>query len=340
MNTGGCFQVRVLILLLLLLLSVTISHVTAHAPLDVGSNEQLSNATKISDPQKSYVIYTGLHERNEPQYYQFSLEKGQVLSGSLQVPGPGSMVPRMVIIGPGVSTPGDVPPFVELPPGSGAKVIPVKKPGNPSFEPFTPQPVYEVARFSKEITVPGEYYIAIYGDDAGKYSLAPGSSEQFTAVEWLTIPYSVICIHMWEGQSPAGVIAPFLIIVIAGLLLLILHQKKSGIALPVPAWTGATAGLFYIGGAAVTTMQLIHAVSLTGYVPAVLLTLIFIFVPVVLGILLLIISLHLPVPAPGNSHTAMKLIVLGLLGLLFWCGFIAGPLLAFCSGLLVLVKRN
>jgi hypothetical protein len=340
MNTGGHFQLRVLLLLVLVLSLVTIGHVTAHAPLSVGSNDQLSNATKISDPEKSYVIYTELHEGNEPQYYQFSMEKGQLLSGSLQVPGPDSMVPMMVITGPGVTTSGDVPSFIEIPPGSGAKVIPVKKPGNPSFEPFTPQPVYEVARFREEISVPGDYFIAIYGDEAGKYSLAPGSAEQFTAFEWLIIPFSVIGIHVWEGQSPAGVIAPFLIIVIAGLVLLFLHQKKSGIALRLPAWTGSTAGLFYFGGAAVTAVQLVHAVSLTGYVPAVLLTLIFIIVPVVLGILLLNISLSLPATGPVHIRPALELIVLGILGFLFWCGFIFGPLLAICSGTLVLLKRN
>lgn len=340
MNEGGRFPLRVLILLVLVLSCVTIGHVTAHAPLDAGSNEQLSNATKISDPEKSYVIYTGLHEGNEAQYYRFSLEKGQVLSGSLQVPGPDSMVPRMVITGPGITTAGDIPSFVELPPGAGAKVIPVKKTGNPSFEPFTPQPIYEVARFREEISVPGDYYIAIYGDDAGKYSLAPGSAEQFTAVEWLTIPYSVIGIHVWEGQSLAGVIAPFLIIVIAGLVLLFLHQKKSGIALRVPAWAGATAGLFYFGGAAVTAVQLVHTVSLTGYVPAVLLTLFFIIVPVILGVLLLNISLNLPATGPVHVRPALELIVLGILGFLFWCGFIVGPLLAICSGTLVLLKRN
>lgn len=340
MNTGRNYQPRVLLLLLLVLSFAAISHVSAHAPLDTGSNEQLSNATKIIEPEKSYVIYTELHEGNEAQYYQFSMENGQVLSGSLQVPGQDSMVPSLVIIGPGITTSGDVPGFVEIPPGSGAKLIPGSKPGNPSFEPFTPQPVYAVAHFNEKITVPGDYYIAVYGNEGGKYSLAPGTLEQFTVVEWLTIPYSVIGIHTWEGQSLPVVIAPFFVVVIAGLVILWIHRKKTGLSLGLPAWTGVTAGLFYVGGAAVTTVQLIHAVSLTGYVPSVLVSLIFIVIPVILGILLLKISLTGLVATSASSVTGLKFILLGLLGLLFWCGFIAGPLLAVCSGILVLLKRN
>jgi hypothetical protein len=136
------------------------------------------------------------------------------------------------------------------------------------------------------------------------------------------------------------VIAPFFIILIAGLVLLLLRQKKTGAKLSMPAWMGVTAGLFYIGGAAVTTAQLIHTASLTGWVPQILVTLIFIGVPVILGILLFIISMNLKVPVPVPSRTAIELIMLGFLGFLFWCGFIVGPIIAICAGVLVLLKKN
>jgi hypothetical protein len=339
MNTGGIFRLRVLLLLVIILSSAAISHVAAHAPLNTGSNEQLANATVISDPEKSYVIYTELHEGSEAQYYRFTMDKGQVLSGSLQVPGPDSMVPEMVIIGPGIPSSGQVPAFIEIPPGSGARQINGSKPGAPSFEPFSPQPIYEVSRFREEISVPGDYYIAVYGNEGGKYSLAPGSKELFTVEEWLTIPYSVIGIHMWEGQSLAMIIAPFCIIVIAGLVLMFLRQKKSGNIYSANAWIGATSGLLYIGGAGITALQLVHTVSLTGYDPGVVLTLIFISIPVVLGVVLIKISLELPVHGTVPRRTALTYIIMGALGLLFWCGLILGPLLAIISGLL-LFKKN
>ena len=338
MNTGVYF--RTFLLVVLILSFYVITPVTAHAPLDAGSNRQLSNATKISEPEKSFVIYTGLDEGNEASYYQFTMENGQLLSGSLQLPGPDSMVPSIVIIGPGITTSGEVPQFIEIPPGSGAKVIPGSKSGIPSFEPFTPQPVYEVARFREKITEPGDYYVAIYGSEGGKYSLAPGSNEQFTTVEWLTIPYSVIGIHEWEGQSLVIIIAPFFSIVIGGMVLLFLRQKKTGVLLSVPAWLAATAGLFYVGGAAVTMLQLFHAASLTGYVPKIFVTLIVILVPVILGIFLLKISLGLSDRGTIPSRAVLELLLLGLLGLLSWSGFIVGPLLAMASGVLVWSSRN
>jgi hypothetical protein len=45
-------------------------------------------------------------------------------------------------------------------------------------------------------------------------------------------------------------------------------------------------------------------------------------------------------PGTNPSRKAIELIILGLLGLLFWAGFIAGPLLAIISGIIVLLKRD
>lgn len=332
---AGCVIRPCVIALLIIIIIYSVLPVGAHAPLDVGQNEQRLNATIIPEPEKSYVIYSELHEGNEAHYYQFAMENGQALKGSLMIPGPGSMVPSMIIIGPGVNNTGDVPAFIDVPPGSGAKVIHGNKPGIPSFEPFTPQPVYEVARYNETVTSPGDYYVAVYSDTGGKYSLAPGSLEQFTVTEWLTIPYSVISIHTWEGQSLPAITAPFFIVVIAGLAILYFLLKKAGRAMGVPAWIGATAGLFYLGGAAVTAMQLVHAASVTGYSPVVLVTVFFISVPVILGIILVKISTGLDKPGSATMRTAIELLILGVLGLLFWAGFIAGPLLAIVSGIMV-----
>ena len=92
---------KIVCLCLVLLLIAGIGIVSAHAPLGVGSNEDIANATLFDTPDKSYVLYTELHEGGEAQYDHFPLQKGQKLYGSIQVPGPSSMVPDMVIIGPG-----------------------------------------------------------------------------------------------------------------------------------------------------------------------------------------------------------------------------------------------
>jgi predicted Zn-dependent peptidase len=60
-----------------------------------------------------------------------------------------------------------------------------------------------VARFNVTVPQDGDYYLAVYGPEGGNYSLAPGYVEEFTVAEWLQIPWSVISIHRWEGQSLA-----------------------------------------------------------------------------------------------------------------------------------------
>ena len=165
----------------------------------------------------------------EAQYYRFPMENGQILYGSLQVPGPDSAVPDLVIIGPGITPSGDVPASLEVPAGSGALLVKGKPPGKPSYEPFSPQPIYEVARFNITVPLDGDYYIAVTGPGGTKYSLAPGFREEFTAAEWLLVPWSVISIRLWEGQAPAGVFAPVIIMVIVGMVLSVLYRKKQGL---------------------------------------------------------------------------------------------------------------
>jgi hypothetical protein len=326
----------IFLLIFLVVCSAAMQPVSAHAPASTGSNEDIRNATVFSNPEKSFVIYTDLHQGGEAQYYRFSMTKGQQLSGSVQVPGPGLMVPDIVIIGPGIIPSGNVPSFIEVPPESDAMAINGSPPGKPAYEPFSPQPLYEVAHFNMTIPEDGDYYIAVYGPGGGKYSLAPGFIEQFTVSEWLLIPFSVISIFLWAGQSLAAVIAPLLFIVIAGLVLLIWYQKKSGKCWGYREWIVLISGILYLGGAAVTLVQTIHTVLLTGYSPGVLVTLIFIAAPVILGIFIIRTGLTLTYGRPGHA-TGLWLLVAGFLGLVVWAGFVIGPILALIGGTLVIV---
>jgi len=324
---------------LVVLLFTGIGIVSAHAPLGVGSNEDIANSTHFDTPDKSYVLYTELHEGGEAQYYHFPMQKGQNLYGSIQVPGPGSMVPNIVIIGPGIAPAGNVPSFVEIPEGSGAMVIPGKTPGKPSYEPFSPQPIYETGHFNVTVPSDGDYYIAVYGPTGGKYSLAPGFLEEFTASEWLLIPFSVIAIHLWEGQSPWAVFAPLIVVVIGGLALLVIYRKELGLQQDPIRWMILLSGLLYLGGAAMTALQIVHAVRVTGYGNEVLVTLMFIAGPVILGIFAIMEGIQQPRP-DSLLKSGIKMIIIGILGLLVWAGLIIGPVLAIFSGVLILVKRS
>jgi hypothetical protein len=327
-----------LYLFLILLFLAGIGSVSAHAPLGVGSNEDIANATPIPNPEKSFVIYSNLHESGEAQYYHFPMTKGQILYGSVQVPGPGSMVPNLVIIGPGVEPSGDVPSFVEVPAGFGAMVIPGKSPGKPSYEPFSPQPIYETGHYNVSIPQDGDYYIAVYGPTGGKYSLAPGFLEEFTASEWLLIPWSVVSIHLWEGQSPWIVFAPMIVVLIGGLVVLGIFRKELGLDQDLIRWLIFTAGLLYLGGAAMTTLQVIHAVRVTGYNNEVIVTFLFILGPFILGIFAIMEGLTQPRP-DSLVKSGIKMVVISVLGLLLWAGLIIGPVLALLSGVLIFAKH-
>lgn len=104
----------ILFVCLVFTLLAGINIVSAHAPIGVVSNDDIVNASMISNPEKSFVVYTELLESMEAQYYHFPMKKGQIIYGSFQVPGPGSMVPDIVIIGPGIEVAGNVPSFVEV----------------------------------------------------------------------------------------------------------------------------------------------------------------------------------------------------------------------------------
>lgn len=324
-------------LLLAMLLAAGTGIVSAHAPLSVSHGEGIDGAMLISSPEKSFVLYTELDNDGEAQYYRFPLRKGQVLYGSLQVPGPDSAVVDLVIIGPGIEPSGTVPSSIDVPAGSGSMLVQGKKPQKPSYEPFTPQPIYEAARYN--ITVPknGDYYLAVAGPGGAKYSLAPGFKEEFTAAEWLLVPWSVIAIHLWEGQSPVVVFAPLVIVVIGGLAMAGLYRKKRGPGRdPVP-WLILTAGLLYLGGAAMTGLQIVHTVLRTGYSPGVLLTLIFLAGPFILGLFAVRAGIRSPGPYP-SLMSGVAIAGTGILGLLLWAGLLIGPLLAMTGSAVMLVR--
>jgi hypothetical protein len=337
-RTRSLYRPCILFLLFAILLATGTGIGSAHAPLSVGFNEGIAASTLISSPEKSFVLYTALDEQGEAQYYRFPMQEGQVLYGSLQIPGPDAAIPDLLIIGPGINSSGNLPPFLEVPAGSGAMLVQANPPGKPAYEPFSPQPIYEVARFN--ITVPqnGDYYIVVVGPGGAKYSLAPGFREEFTASEWLLVPISVISIHIWEGQAPVVIVAPGIIVVVGGLVLAVLYGKKQGLMRDPVSWIILVAGLLYLGGAAMTGLQIVHTVLLTGYSSGVVLTLLFIAGPFILGI----IAVRAGIRSPDPDHSLMSafwMAVIGILGLLLWAGLLIGPLLALAASVISLVRK-
>ena len=325
---------RYLVPALLLCISLIIATmpVSAHAPLGPGENGNLASATLIPDPLKSYVVYGHLHEAGEAAYFRMEMARGERLLLAVNVNRGDSPVPDLIVMGPGITSSGTVPPSIEVPMGSGALVIRGTPPAKGEYEPFSPSVIYEVASFTTTIEKPGTYYAAVTSDTGEvDYSFVVGYKEQFTAAEWLFIPFSLIGIYLWEGQPPWAVAAPYAIVLLLGIGILAWQQRTAGTKRYARLWIASICGLLYLGSGLGKVVQMFWVFSFTGYSPEGSITLIFAAIPILLGIW----ALWLGRPElPATTGWRISLGIIGGLGLVAWAGLLIGPVLALIAAVL------
>ena len=323
---------RWLLVVFFILLFFLLMPVDAHVPISAENNNNLNTALYIEKPLKSYVIYGHLHDASDVGYYKFNLNTGDQLKLSLMTPGFDAPVPDMVVMSPGNSVSNDtLPQYFDIPQGYGAEVIKGQKPVTAEYEPFTPAAIFNVASYTENITQPGTYYVAVVSPaDETQYSIAVGYLEEFSVSEWILVPVSVINTHIWEGQSIIVILAPFLAIMILGLILITRREQTNQIKKPLSFWLATIAGLCYLGGASIALVQMVRVLMVTGLSAGVIITLILAFIPIMLGIWILRISRS---TFPLSKKDRFSLGIIGLLGLLFWAGLIIGPVIAFIAAL-------
>jgi hypothetical protein len=323
---------RWLIPLFFILFTIIILAVDAHVPISADNNNNVNSALIIENPLKSYVIYGHLHDAGDGGYYRFNLNSGDQLRLSLMTPGFDAPVPDLVVMSPGNSgSTTTLPQTIEIPQGYDAEVIEGQKPITAEYEPFTPAAIFNVASYSKNITRPGTYYVAVVSPaDETQYSIAVGYLEEFSVSEWILVPVSVINTHIWEGQSLIAIMAPFLAIMILGLILIARREQTKHIKKPMTFWLATIAGLCYLGGASIVLVQMVRVIFVTGLSVGVIVTLILAFIPVIVGVWILRISRS---PFPLLKKDRFFLGIIGLLGLLFWAGLIIGPVIACFAAL-------
>ena len=277
---------RWLLPVIFILLIFIVLPVNAHVPISAGNNNDLTTAISVEKPTKSYAIYGHLHDAGDAGYYKFSLNTGDRLTLSLMTPGFGAPVPDMIVMSPGPS--GNIEGLslpVTVPSGYNAEVIKGQKPVDAEYEPFSPAAIFNVASYAKNITRPGTYYVAVISPaDETQYSIATGYLEEFSLFEWVLVPVNLINTHLWEGQSIIAILAPFLAIIILGLILITRRERDNRIKKPLSFWLATIAGLCYLGGACIVLVQMVRVLMVTGPSAGVIITLIFALIPILLGV--------------------------------------------------------
>lgn len=316
---------------ILILLSLT-AGVSAHSPVLTGENQGIDHAFSVQDPFKSWAFYGTFPDGGSVSYYTFDLQQGDRVWFSVFTPTRDAVYPEAVLIGPGVEDAGELFPAVSVPAGSGYLVIPGTKPDHPEYEPFTPAANYQWMKAEYIAEVPGTYYIAMVnkGTNAGNYGLALGFREEFTLAEWIMIPLSIGNVRVWEGSSQAFVVGFPVFIVLFGMVYLF-RFKKEPLPLHPETIAGSAGGLLYLAGSGFMLIQALMALMKTGFAVSFLVTAIFILIPLVVGVLILRYMMR-PVKYRGG-----KLILLGVLGMVVWGGYVVGPVLVICAGLKLLV---
>jgi hypothetical protein len=300
----------------------------------------LESAVEVENPTKSWVLYDKLENNEDVRYYRLELKKGDRLRLILFSPEQ-DFVLSMVVMGPGITSEGVVPEFIETVNVSNSHVVIGERPDSASYEPFTPGSYYYFVDYNEEINVSGNYFVAVYSTEGGgNFGLAVGYKETFSLIEWIRVPVDAVKIHLWEGQNFIVIISPLIITIIAGLVLLI-KIKPRGIHLPFnDIWrvSGTLAAFFYIGTGFILLHQMVRALTIGPAGGAVIVTIIFAGIPIFLGYVILKITLNLKEQLTMNKR--IKLILFAIVGLFLWSGLIIGPVLVVIASFIPIVRHE
>ncbi|MFW6196111.1 MAG: hypothetical protein ACOC5D_02125 [Thermoplasmatota archaeon] len=328
-----------LIVILLILSLILIPTALAHVPKTSQGNTSLDTAKHVHDPTKSWVIYSELKKEEEAHYYEIKLEEGERLKCSILLPEENDFLPDLIIMGPQFSNSSDIPGHLEVPDDYGYKVIEGEK-GEREYEPFTPGSYYYPVEYDEEVNQSTIYYVVVTEENSsGKYGLAVGYEERYGMIEWIRVPWDVVTIHRWEGQSIWLIFSPMLITFLSGAIYFI--WSKQNLA-PTPnylgGWFTSIAGLSYIGTGGMMLLQMIISSMKASPGPLIIVTIIFTTIPIVLGFFTFFFGIKMELPISLGER--VKLIVLSIVAIIAWAGLIIGPLLALIGAVLPLKNKK
>jgi hypothetical protein len=325
---------KILFLLLLLsCISSIFSLALAHTPL--GPSDEIHSfetAFDVPNPTKSWALYRELHDEGEAEFFKLHLNAGERLRLNLFIKENKEVfAPQLIIVEKDLTDQDSLPSFIDLPEGYGGRLVEPEMAKTPEYEPFTPTSYFYLADVDETTPTEGEYYVIVYEPNLneGKYGIAIGYKEEFTISEWLLIPFDVIGIHQWEGQSLILIIAPLLLTLVFGLALL---AWKSLIKLNIFTIVGILAGLLYVGTGFMLFLQMFMAIYGSTFNSLAILTVVFGALPIILGFVLL----RKIIQFKGQLKTTDRIILafLGFAGLFVWSGLLLGPVLVIVASVL------
>jgi hypothetical protein len=293
---------------------------------------------EVHDPTKSWAIYSEIVDGGGAQYYALELKAGEEIKVLLIVPleyADQGFLPGIAVMGMGIEDNGSLPWFVQRPEGGGAEVRSGILPDRLQFEPFSPSAFYEVAVIALTAPTEGTYYLAVFDENTGgHYGLAIGVRESFEVDEWLLIPFYAFNIYLWEGQSVLQVVAPSVVVGLITLvgMFLLSRRRHSSLDLMWLLLTGS--GSLFMASAAMVLSQTIYATGQSGLEATALVTVMLTAVAAILGTAALRIAHHDRAGASITKKQRAGLVIIFLLGLLAWAGWIVGPVLAMIAAVL------
>jgi len=179
-----------IMLLLFLMGIISMSPAYAHKLISHDdSHRSFDSALKIPDHKISWAIYENLGT-SEAKYYSFNAKHGDSFYASIVVPkldGLEEYSPTLFLVGKGIFE-NDLVPF-ETKFGTEKFSYLGEFPSREFYEPFGQVTYWERQEVRTDIILDGEYFVVVMDENnqSGKYSLAIGTIEDFSGVDFFTI---------------------------------------------------------------------------------------------------------------------------------------------------------
>lgn len=182
------------------------------------THRNFESALKIPDHKVSWAIYENLEE-NEAKFYTFEANKGDSFYASIVVPkmdGLEEYSSTLILVGDD---------------DFGKKKINYEKnfPGVEFYEPFGQITYWERQEFKTEIPVDGIYFLVVMDEknQSGKYSLAIGTIEDFSFIDFFTIlPKAWIDTKLFVNDYNTIVMSILILLGFVTVPTLIIFRKK------------------------------------------------------------------------------------------------------------------